>query len=282
MTEQEFNELFKLLEAQGWEPRLCDTPVPFYDNDVKCGQPTGIGDVAADVKMLPKDFLSALSEFMVRAKGDSMEGANIFDGDIVRVEAQVPVHDGDIVLAMIDGEFTLKCYCEDEDGTPWLIPQNAAYHAFSLKERQDVWILGRVFEIIKKSPRINYRSCMKLINKEKSLLPEPEEISQLQVSKAIREIAPSISVARQWYAVYRVMADLNVVREDDFDTFIEMVKAEVPRQANLPQRAEMQRMAVDSFSKPLALWRPDNAPVQGKRYNDYLAIAQKTKELLGR
>ena len=78
------------------------------------------------------------------------------------------------------------------------------------------------------------------------------------------------------------MADLNIVREDDFDTFIDMVKAEVPRHKNLPQRAEMQRMAVDSFSKPLALWRPENAPVQGKRYNDYLAIAQKTKEMLRR
>ena len=103
----------------------------------------------------------------------------------------------------------------------------------------------------------------------------------MQVSRAIREIALSISVARQWYAVYRTMADLCIVGEGDYDTFIEMVKTEVPKHTSLPSRTEMLRMAVDSFTKPVALWRVGNAPVQGKRYNDYLAIAQKTKELLG-
>ena len=49
----------------------------------------------------------------------------------------------------------------------------------------------------------------------------------------------------------------------------------------LPIRAEMQRMAVQSFAKPVALWRAGNAPVQGKRYNDYLKIAQQMMRLLG-
>jgi len=269
------------LEEQGWEPQLCDTPVPFYDSAVVCGEPMGVGDIVEGTKMMPKQFLSMQPEFMVTVKGDSMKDANIVEGDTVKVEAGVNIHDGDIVLAMIEGEFTLKCFCEDEDGTPWLVPQNPAYKPFPLKERQDVWILGKVNRVIKQAPRVNYRSCMKLIKAAKESKTEPAGTSPLLVSKTIREIAPSITVARQWYAVYRVMADLNIVREDDFDTFIGMVKAEVPRHTNLPQRAEMQRMAVDSFSKPLALWRPDKAPVQGKRYNDYLAIAQKTKELLG-
>ena len=37
MTEHELKELFKELEKRGWEPRLCDTPIPLYT----CGVPAG-------------------------------------------------------------------------------------------------------------------------------------------------------------------------------------------------------------------------------------------------
>ena len=282
MDEQELKDIFELLEKQGWKPMLCDTPVPFYDGRVPCGKPNGVGEVECELAMMSREYLPMNRVFMVTVTGESMRDANIFAGDVVLVESGASVSDGDIVLVNIDGECTLKTYCEDENGNPWLVPQNPEYDAFPLEENQSIYVAGKVRQIIRQAPRIKYKSCMKFIKAAKAKMAEPEEISQVQISKAIREIAPTITVARQWYAVYRVMADLNIVREDDFDTFIDMVKAEVPRHKNLPQRAEMQRMAVDSFSKPLALWRPENAPVQGKRYNDYLAIAQKTKEMLRR
>lgn len=281
MTDKELKDILQSLKEQGWEPLLCDTPVPFYESAVLCGEPTGIGDVVKETRMFPKEFLSMQPEFIVTVKGDSMKDAGIVEGDAVKVETGIPIHDGDIVLAMIDGDFTLKCYCEDEEGTPWLVPQNPAYEPFSLKETQNVWILGRVSKVIKQTPRINYRSCMSLIKNAKAGQAEPKEISQMQVSKAIREIAQTITVARQWYAVYRTMADLCIVGEDDYDSFVEMVRTEVPKHPSLPSRTELLRMAVDSFAKPVALWRVGNAPVQGKRYNDYLAIAQKTRQLLG-
>ena len=231
--------------------------------------------------LLPKELLSMHPEFLIPVRGDSMKDVGIETGDIVKVIGDVTPSDGDIVLAYIDGEFTLKTYCEDEDGAPWLVPQNEAYDAFPLKEQQNVWVLGVAKEVIKRAPRISYRSCMKQIGEAKAKLKESLEISPLQVSRAIREIAQLIEIARQWYAVYRVLADLNVVPEDDFDGFIEMVTDEVPHHKALPTRAEMQRMAVQSFAKPVALWRAGNAPVQGKRYNDYLKIAQQTMRLLG-
>ena len=36
MTEQELQEIMQMLEAQGFRPMLCDTPVPYYDNGVRC------------------------------------------------------------------------------------------------------------------------------------------------------------------------------------------------------------------------------------------------------
>lgn len=76
------------------------------------------------------------------------------------------------------------------------------------------------------------------------------------------------------------MADLNIVQEDDYDTFINMITTELPQHKCLPTRAEMLRIAVQSFAKPVVLWQTGNAPVKGKRYSEYLKIAKMTKELL--
>src|SRR5215467_9249868 len=48
--------------------------------------------------------------FALRVRGDSMLGAHIIDGDIVIMEENKEVHNGDIVAALIDGETTLKRY----------------------------------------------------------------------------------------------------------------------------------------------------------------------------
>lgn len=280
MNEQELKDIFKLLEEQGWKPMLCDTPVPLYDGRVPCGLPNNVGDAVCEMAMMPREFLPMNRVFMATVTGDSMKDANILAGDIVVVETGVSINDGDIVLVRIDDDCTLKTYCEDENGMPWLVPQNAEYDAFPLEENQSIYIAGRVRDIIRQAPRIKYKSCLKFINKAKAKQSKPAKISQVKISKAIREIATSIDVRRKWYAVYRTMVDLNIVKEDDFDTFIEMVKTEIPRHNSLPTRAEMLRIAVQSFEKPVALWHAGNAPVQGKRYYEYLRIAQRTAELL--
>ena len=281
MTEQELKELFEVLEAQGWKPQLCDTPVPLYDGRVPCGLPNDVGDVVCEMAMLPREYLPMNRVFMATVTGDSMKDADILAGDVVVVEAGVSISDGDIVLVRVDGECTLKTYCEDENGKPWLVPQNEDYEAFPLEESQTVYIAGRIRDIIRQAPRIKYKSCLRFINKAKARLSKPEEISQVQISRAIREIAPSITVARQWYAVFRAMVDLGVVGDEDFDAFCTMIKTEVPRHAHLPVRDEIQRMAIMSFTKPVSMWNPDNAPVQGKRFSDYLKTAKLTKQLLG-
>lgn len=280
MDEKELKELFEQLEAQGWEPRLCDTPVPYYDNPISCGVPTAIGDIVEDVTMMPREFLSALEEFTVKVMGDSMKDADIIEDDVVKVVTTKRFNDGDIVLTTIDGETLLKCFCSDEEGHPWLVPQNRKYKAIALSERQDIWIIGVVDKIIKQAPRVNYRDCISYIHDAKSERVETHEITQLQVSQTIRSLAPQIKVARHWYAVYRAMADLSVVKENDFETFCSMIRTEVPRHEHLPTVGEMQRLAIQSFRKPVALWRSNNAPVSGKRYAAYEKIALQTRQLL--
>lgn len=280
VSELDFDQLLELLEKDGRRPMVCDTPIPFYDNIVKCGSPTGVGDIVREVKMVPHATLSMLQEFFVIAGGDSMEGVSIEDGDILRVKAQPTANDGDVVLAMFDGDSTIKTYCEDEKGQPWLVPQNPKYKAFPMSDADDACIVGVVTEIIKQRPRVKFRDCQTLIQEAKEARDMGEEITEEQVSRAIKAIAPMVEVGRQWYAVCRVLVDVKVVTEGDFEGFCQRVKAEVPENPHLPARDEMVRMAVQSFKKPVAMWNELNAPVQGKRYKDYVKIAERMQELL--
>lgn len=281
MNEKELKEIIILLKEQGWQPLLCDTPVPYYDNPVVCGIPTAVGDLIGENVLLPKEILSMHPEFMVTVTGDSMKDADIEKGDIVKVVAADHFYDSDIVLVCIDGEMTLKVYCEDEDGNPWLVPQNEAYDAFPLKDKVGVRIVGKVKEIFKQVRRVPSRTLMKCIRKAKEKMVPAREFTQLQVSRTIRELAQVITIGRLWYAVYRVMVDLNIIREQDYDGFCQMVAEEVPDHQHLPNRVEMQRLAVQSFAKPTSRWKNNDAPVTGKRFVNYMLIVEKTKELLG-
>ena len=71
-----------------------------------------------------------------------------------------------------------------------------------------------------------------------------------------------------------------MVGEDDFEGFCTLVSDEVPRHGHLPVRDELQRMATLSFAKPVRRWDAENAPVRGKRFNDYLKIARYMEQLL--
>ena len=54
----------------------------------------------------------------------------------------------------------------------------------------------------------------------------------------------------------------------------------MPEHPHLPPRDEMVRMVTQSFKRPVAMWNELNAPVRGKRFKDYVMIAEKMQELL--
>ena len=271
-------KLFDELEEQGWHPMLCDTPVPVYDNAVPCGDPADVGDVEKEYKLMPEETVSLQPGFMVKAKGDSMKDVDISEGDMVNVLQGRQAQDGDIVLAKIDDDYTLKAYLKDSDGQVWLVPQNPDYEAFPLPAGAEV--VGVASQLIKAWPRATYRSCLGKVQKAKLKIRPQKELKPELVTEAIRTVAPMVTVARQWFAVYRVLADKDVVGERDFSTFCMMVTEAVPDYEVPPIYAELLRMNVLCFAKQLKLWKPDNAPVKGKRYLDYLMIAQKLEKLL--
>ena len=263
MTEE---EAFLLMEEQGWHPMPCDTPVPVYDVPASCGLPTPVGNETNDVTMLPKDIVKSMDAFVIRAKGDSMIGANIIDGDFALVDKTAQVYDSDIVVALIDGECVLKCYCTDDDGQTWLAPRNDAYDAIPVREGQDLFIFGVVTEVWRKSPRVTHRECIDVVNRTKRRARKPKEVCLSEVEAAIRNIAPKVAYGRQWFAVYRALADRKLVGKGCFEAFCRLVAEAVPEHPKLPTAKELGRMNVYCFAKPLGQWSADNAPVTVSRY----------------
>ena len=94
---------------------------------VRAGLPDPIDDTDTDAVTID-DYLieRPSSTVLVRVKGDSMQDAGIFDGDLVVVEKRVTAQTGEIVVAIVDNQFTLK-RLDVESGQFVLKPENKAY-----------------------------------------------------------------------------------------------------------------------------------------------------------
>lgn len=91
------------------------------------------------------DLLGPGDHFLLRVRGDSMIGAGIHDGDLVIVRQMRSAERGSIVVALIDGEATVKTL--ERDGTAWILrASNPAYPDIRPRE---LGIVGRVIGVIR-------------------------------------------------------------------------------------------------------------------------------------
>lgn len=80
--------------------------------------------------------------FFVRVAGDSMVDAGIFPGDILVVDRSIRASHGDIVIAVLDGEFTVKELALHPK--PALIPRNPGFSPITLSDESELEIFGVV------------------------------------------------------------------------------------------------------------------------------------------
>jgi DNA polymerase V len=123
---------------------------PYYNNAVKAGFPSPAEEEMATPLNLHSHLIThPHATFFVRVLGDSMEGAGIFDGDMLIVDkAATPSH-GKVVVALIQGEFTVKRLIIDDHGV-MLKPENPRYKAVRISQGQDLTIWGVVTYVIHK------------------------------------------------------------------------------------------------------------------------------------
>lgn len=81
--------------------------------------------------------------FFVRVQGESMVGAGIHDGDLLVVDRSLRPASGDIIIAYVDGDFTVKTYRRDAQGVR-LEPANPEFPAITLRAGQELDYFGKV------------------------------------------------------------------------------------------------------------------------------------------
>lgn len=123
--------------------------VPLVVSQVRAGFPSP----AEDYIERPLDFNELLIEhpaatFAVRVAGDSMTGAGIFEGDIAVVDRSRTAVNGNIVLALLDGAFTLK-RLRVQGERVWLHAENSAYADILVSEGQAFEVWGVVSKSIR-------------------------------------------------------------------------------------------------------------------------------------
>lgn len=88
------------------------------------------------------------STFFARVKGNSMEGAGIFDGNLLVIDKSIKAKSEHIAVCFLDGEFTVK-RIRIEKECVWLIPANENYHPIKVNEENNFSIWGIVTYVIK-------------------------------------------------------------------------------------------------------------------------------------
>ncbi|MCC9169169.1 LexA family protein [Pontibacter harenae] len=132
------------------EPRVLylnfesETTVPLAVATVQAGFPSPADDyVSGRVDLNTYLSKNPTSTFLVRVEGDSMIGAYIAPGDLAVVNKERKAKSGDIVLAYVNGEFTIKRYELQTDGA-YLVAENPKYPPIRVTEADT----GRIWGVV--------------------------------------------------------------------------------------------------------------------------------------
>lgn len=149
-----------LLKRRGRLARSFTLPAAGAPSDGRSGVPL-LGRVAAGTPILAEQnfegmvnigalFDASRDTFALRVRGDSMIGAGIHDGDLVIVRKQVSVEQGQIAVAVLGDEATVKRLYDE--GAAWrLQPENPALEPIRVrKDSPDFRIAGKVVGVIRK------------------------------------------------------------------------------------------------------------------------------------
>lgn len=124
--------------------------LPLCSHKVAAGFPSPADDYIEGRLSLDEHLVQHKeSTFFVRAKGSSMVNAGIFDGNLLVVDKSLTPSSGDIVIAVIDGEMTVKRLI-NRDGKVILKPENSRFKDIELKEGQELQVWGVVTSTVKK------------------------------------------------------------------------------------------------------------------------------------
>lgn len=122
--------------------------------EIKAGFPSPAQDYVENGIDLNRELVkNPSSTFFGRARGNSMEGAGIFDGDLLIIDKSLEPRERAIAVCFIDGEFTLKrIHFEKHDGQVkaiWLQPENEQFSPIKVTQDNQFIIWGIVVHSVR-------------------------------------------------------------------------------------------------------------------------------------
>lgn len=156
-TKSAVKKLLERLEREGmlertpegdWAPSERFFERAIATQPVPAGMPVAADDDAHEAITIDRYLIGEPTRtVLIRVKGDSMINAGIHNGDLAVVERDHPVQPGSQVVAVVDGQFTLKILAKDAKGFH-LLPANPAYPV--IRPQGQLEIFGVVVGLVRK------------------------------------------------------------------------------------------------------------------------------------
>lgn len=162
----ERNENRPLMDKIAIMSNMFDVPISYFFEDfeeeqqkeftklpivgaVSCGKGVIAYEEIKGYEEVPKSWLNGGEYFFLEAKGDSMIGARIMDGDLLLIRRQDDVDNGEIAAVLIDDEIVLKRVYKTDD-TIILQSENPAYKPIVVRpeDTRNVRIIGKLKKVV--------------------------------------------------------------------------------------------------------------------------------------
>jgi len=125
-------------------------PIPLYESRISAGFPSPADDsLEAALDLNAYLVKNPAATFLVRVEGDSMTGAGIHHGDIIVVDRSLEARDGKVVVAVLNGELTVK-RLGYRNSRPVLFPENPEYPPIPVGDDADFLVWGVVTSVLHK------------------------------------------------------------------------------------------------------------------------------------
>lgn len=126
-------------------------PLPLFSSTVQAGFPSPADDyVEKNLDLNEFIVKHPTATFFVRVEGDSMRNAGISSGDILVVDRSLTPTNGKIIVAIVDGEFTVKRMIIEGNSVS-LMPENPSYKAIKINPNSQFQVWGVVTYVIHKA-----------------------------------------------------------------------------------------------------------------------------------
>ncbi len=134
-------------------PDATNLSLPLFGHKVRAGFPSPADDYVEAWLDLNEHLVEHKdATFFVRATGDSMTGAGIQEGNLLVVDRALEAKHHDIVIAVVDGEMTVK-RLDKQRGRIRLLAENPAYEPIEFQDGQELTIWGVVTSVIQRFKR---------------------------------------------------------------------------------------------------------------------------------